>query len=76
MLSEKMTSRETGQPRLAALPPHSAVRLSLTVKAPKIHMEAAPPIHEAEPQKIRDKHRKGEAFPHCAAAKPQIQERS
>src|SRR6266545_1321932 len=53
----------------AALPPHSAVRLCLTVNSPKNDLRLRLPI-EAQPQKKKSKRRKGGAFPHCAAAEP------
>jgi hypothetical protein len=54
-----------GQATLAALPPHSAVRLCLTGSPHFLRLR----LNEAQPQKKRS-HRKGIAFPHCAAAKP------
>jgi hypothetical protein len=53
----------------AALPPHSAVRLRLTAESLKSTGGYASD-HEAEPHERTNRARKGEAFPHCAAAKP------
>src|SRR5688572_23087873 len=56
--------------RFAALPPHSAVRLCLTVTM-KIGNEATPPMLGRSLSLVQDPGRKGGAFPQCAAAKPQ-----
>jgi hypothetical protein len=55
---------------VAALPPHSAVRLRLTVTDTS-ELEAMPQnLQEAQPRRTYKAFRKGIAFPHGAAAKP------
>ena len=59
------------EPAAAALPPHSAVRLGLTVAASSKGFEAMPPNMRHSLTINHLARRKGRAFPHCAAAKPQ-----
>src|SRR5687767_14091827 len=59
-----------GMKRFAALPPHIAVRLCLTATM-KNTKEARPPLLRRSLSLVQDRGRKGEAFPQCAAAKPQ-----
>ena len=55
----------------AALPPHRAVRLCLTVQVSRISGGSASDLARRSLKRIRRKDRKGIAFPHCAAAEPQ-----
>jgi len=57
----------------AAMPPHSAVRLRLTVSARQSFLRLRLEKMEAwPPNPGRSMGRKGGAFPHCAAAKPRL----
>ena len=58
---------------IAALPPHTAVRLCLTV-APLHRRERLrlPASRQSLDTEIKKHSRKGGAFPQCAAAEPQV----